>query len=177
MSAAKKQASKEGQNSNNHVQQIITTYFTPRENKHKQRRPIENKPEVDTKHRTAATCASNKENISRGIKNKTLTGTKNRNEDESKLITSVKVTNNTTNPVTKLPIFQMYDYIPIPDAAETTASPVTPHSSMGITEKHMKVPENCTQEDNSEDEEDTYSPDTPSLIVKDRASRLLRRRL
>ena len=60
-------------------QKIITNYFTPRENKNKQRRPIEDKPEEDTKHRTAATCASNKENISRDIKIKTLTGTKNRN--------------------------------------------------------------------------------------------------
>ena len=56
----------------------------------------------------------------------------------------------------------MYDYIPIPGAAETTASPVTPHSSEGITEKHVKVSENCTQEDDSE--EDNYSPDTPSLM-------------
>ena len=103
MSAAKKQASKEGQNTNNHVQQIITTFFTPRENKQKQRRPIEDKPEVATKNGTAARCASNL--ISWGIKNNALT--KNRNEDESRLITGVKVTNNTSNPVTKLPIFQM----------------------------------------------------------------------
>ena len=67
------QTSTEGQNTNNHVQQIITSYFTPRENKHKQRRTIEDKLEVDTKHRTAATCTSKEENISRDIQNKTLT--------------------------------------------------------------------------------------------------------
>ena len=111
-----------------------------------------------------AICASNKDIFLRDIKNKTLTGTKNRNEDESELITRVKVTNNITDPVTEPPFFQMYDYIPIPGAVETTASPVTPQTTMGITEKHVKVSENCTQEDDSEDEEDTYSPDTPSLM-------------
>ena len=69
------------------------------------RQPIEDKPEVDTKHRRAATYASNKEKILRDIKNKTLTGTKYRNKDESELITSVKVINDTTNPVTKPPFF------------------------------------------------------------------------
>ena len=63
MSAAKKQASKKGQNTNSHVQQIITKFFTPRENKQKQRQQVKDKPEVDTKNGTAATCASNKENI------------------------------------------------------------------------------------------------------------------
>ena len=64
MSAAKKQASKEEQNSNNQIQKVITKYFTPRENKHKQRRQIEDKPEVDGS-RTVATCAFNKEKIVR----------------------------------------------------------------------------------------------------------------
>ena len=91
MSAAKKQTSTEGQNTNNRVQEIITSYFTPRENKHKQRQQIENKPEVYTKHRTAATGASNKEKNPRDIINKTITGTKIRNEDESEKIISLKV--------------------------------------------------------------------------------------
>ena len=58
----------------------------------------------------------------------------------------------------------MSDYIPIPGAAETIASQVTQHSSMGTTEKHLNVFEKCTQEDESEDEEDTYSQNTPSLM-------------
>ena len=54
----------------------------------------------------------------------------------------------------------MYDYIPIPGEVETTASPVTPQTTMGITEKHVKVSKN------SEEEEDNYSPVTPSLMVE-----------
>ena len=37
---------------------------------------------------------------------------------------------------------------------------------MGFTENQVKVSENCTHEEDSEDEEDKYSPDTPSLMVK-----------
>ena len=106
MSVAKQQASKERQNTNSHVQQIITTFFTPRENKQKQRRPVEDKPEVDTKNGIATTCASNKENISRGITNKIITGTQNRNKNEipNNIIPSLKVTN-IINPLTTKPIF------------------------------------------------------------------------
>ena len=60
MSAANKPASKDRQNTNSHVQQIITTFFTPRENKHVQRRPVTDKPEAETKNGKAAT--SNPEN-------------------------------------------------------------------------------------------------------------------
>ena len=74
--------------------------------------------------------------------------------------------NDTTNPVTKSPFFQMYKFIPIPGAIETTASPVTPHTTMGITEKNMKVSENSTNEDNSEKEEGNFSTDTPSLMLE-----------
>ena len=141
MSAAKKQASKEGQNTNSHVQLIITTFFTQRENKQKQRRPVKDKPEVDTKKGKAATCASNKEKISRGITNK-LSKIQNpyKNELSNNVIPSVKVINN-IKPLTMKPIFQMYEYIPIPGAAETTASPVTTHSSMRTMKKHLNVSE------------------------------------
>ena len=70
MSAAKKPASKDRQNTNSHVKQIITTFFTPRENKQVQRRPVKDKPEVKTTNGKAATCAANKEKISRRIINK-----------------------------------------------------------------------------------------------------------
>ena len=70
MSAAKKPVSKDRQNTNSNVQEIITMFFTPRENKHVQRRPVTDKPEVETKNGKATTCAANKEKISRGIKNK-----------------------------------------------------------------------------------------------------------
>ena len=66
MSAAKKPASKDKQNTNCHVQQIITTFFTPRENTQVQRRPIIAIPEVEIKNEKAATVAANKEKISRG---------------------------------------------------------------------------------------------------------------
>ena len=108
MSVNKIRTSTEGQNTNIHLQQIITSYFTPRENKHKQRRQIKNKPEVYTKHRTAATGASNKEKNPMDMINKTLTGTKIRNEDESEKIISVKVKNRTINLLTKSQFFQMY---------------------------------------------------------------------
>ena len=49
---------------------IITTYFTPRENKQVQRQPIIAKPEVETKNEKAATVAANKGKISRWTKNK-----------------------------------------------------------------------------------------------------------
>ena len=56
----------------------------------------------------------------------------------------------------------MQEYIPIPGAPESTAPPVTPHTTMGI----KKVSENCTNEDNSEDEEDNFPTDTPSLMLE-----------
>ena len=62
------------------------------------------------------------------------------------------------------PIFQIYEYIPIPGAAETTASPVATHNSMRTMEKHLNVSEICSKVDEMEYEEDTYSPNTPSLI-------------
>ena len=102
MSAKKIRTSTEGQNTNNPAKQIITNNFTPRENRHKQRRQIKNKPEVHNKHSTAATCASNKEKNPRDIIIKTLNGTKIRNEDESEKIISVKVKNKTINPVTNI---------------------------------------------------------------------------
>ena len=51
MSAAKKPASKDKQNTSSQVQQIITNFFTPRENKPVQRRPIIVIPEAQIKMR------------------------------------------------------------------------------------------------------------------------------
>ena len=52
----------------------------------------------------------------------------------------------------------MYEYIPIPGAAEITVSPVAMHNSMRTMEKHLNVSENCSKENKTEDEEDTNSP-------------------
>ena len=58
----------------------------------------------------------------------------------------------------------MYESIPIPGTVETTSSPVVTHSSMMTMEKHLNVSENCSKEDETDDEEDTYTPNTPSLM-------------
>ena len=84
---------------------------------------------------------------------KTVIGTKIRNEVESEKIISVKVINKPSNTLTKSQLFQMQEYIPIPGAPESTAPPVTPHTTMGT----KKVSENSTNEDNSEDEEDRHA--------------------
>ena len=64
MSAAKKPTSKDKQNTNCQVQQII------RENTQVQIRPIIGIPEVEITNEKWTTVAANKKKISRGIKNK-----------------------------------------------------------------------------------------------------------
>ena len=61
MSVAKKPASKDKQSTSRRVQQIITNFFTPRENKLAQRRPIIIIPEVETKDENAAKVTTNKQ--------------------------------------------------------------------------------------------------------------------
>ena len=116
---------------------------------------------MHNKNSTAATCASNKEKNPRDLIIKTVIGTKIRNDVESEKIIGVKVINKPINTLTNSQLFQMQDYIPIPEAPESSAPPVTPYTMMGT----KKVSENSTNEDTLEDEEENFPTDTPSLLL------------
>ena len=121
-----------------------------------------NKPEVHNKNSTAATCAYNKEKNPRDLINKTVIGTKLRNEVEREKIISVKVINKPINTLTNSQLFQIQDYFPIPGTPKSSEPPVNPNTMMGS----KKVSENSTHADTSEDEEENFPTDTPSLMLE-----------